>query len=443
MALLCYSDLDDGQASLSTLDGLHASLRGWVFDLLANAEIQDRSPRPLERFTASATDRGTSAERIALQAIQLITYAQEQLLHRNAYIRYLCPDCPRGGRSACPKSRGPRPPWKTTPAPAAGVPSAKRPVGPQPLFPTPSKVVERLHLTASAIEQSPDDTMDAATRVSIVASFREAACQWQARGIDDSAVDLETTNPGELYGRVTLALSRSHNVEQESTDARHSPVNFIAAVLRKLAGDVSSQPLPQAREAIVAALVARNAAIEGDTATVDEFTRAWLGLGQPQVWREAVEAALLSDWVDRLGYRLSQDAEVAELLKRHAHAEHRYLQPLWERKVRGLRLRMLDEPVSENLTLRDTITDRRRPEDTVLGHVEDDRVREVLRSLTQAEKAVAAVYGSSRTTWTQAAQAAGAHDPAALGERVRRKLKRLGAQQARKTAAAPPQPVPR
>lgn len=432
MALLCYSDLSDGRAAASTLDGLNAALKGWVFGLLADIAIQDRSSRPIERFTVSLGDRSVEAEGIALEAIRLIKYAQEQLLSRNAYLRYLCPDCPRDGRSSCRRGKNPFPSVRTAPTPEVQFAGIRvRPTLP---LPTASKVVERLQLMASTFQQSPVSEEDASARARFLLHLRHMANQWRARGIDDRAVDVEEPDPVVFYGKVLLTLSSANNVERESTDARHSPVNFIAAVLKTLASQLVTLSVSVARDAVVAALVARNAAIEGDVAIVDAFTSSWLGLGRPEMWREAVEAALLGDWVDTLGVCLSKDAEVMDLLKRHAHVEHLHLQPIWERKARGYRLRLLEEPLSEGLVLRDVVTDGRLPEDSVVGQLEDDRVSAVLRSLTPGERAVAEEYGASRMTWSQAAEAAGAD--ASFGERVRTKLKRLGKRQQARAAAA-------
>ncbi|WP_328946372.1 hypothetical protein OG259_37865 [Streptomyces sp. NBC_00250] len=236
MALLCYSDLSDGRAAASTLDGLNAALKGWVFGLLADIAIQDRSSRPIERFTVSLGDRSVEAEGIALEAIRLIKYAQEQLLSRNAYLRYLCPDCPRDGRSSCRRGKKPFPSVSTAPTPEVQFAGIR--VGPTLPLPTASKVVERLQLMASTFQESPVSEEDASARARFLLHLRHIANQWRARGIDDRAVDVEEPDPVMFYGKVLLTLSSANNVERESTDARHSPVNFIAAVLKTLASQL-------------------------------------------------------------------------------------------------------------------------------------------------------------------------------------------------------------
>nr|BEK63609.1 hypothetical protein KPHV_08360 [Kitasatospora purpeofusca] len=188
-------------------------------------------------------------------------------------------------------------------------------------------------------------------------------------------------------------------------------------------------------QALYAALAARNAAIEGDTATVDEFARTWLDLTRPERWREAVEGALLGEWVQALGTGTVNDAYVTDLLQRHTDTEHRHLRPLWQRKVRGKRTALLGEPVGTDLTVSDLLADHRSPEsETLFTELADSRLLAVLRGLAADEQALARAWGSSGETWNQTALDAGL--PAELGERVRRKLKRLGRQHAERTLAA-------
>ncbi|MEV4040779.1 hypothetical protein [Streptomyces umbrinus] len=72
---------------------------------------------------------------------------------------------------------------------------------------------------------------------------------------------------------------------------------------------------------------------------------------------------------------------------------------------------------------------------TAGGVFEDDRLNRVLRGLTPVERAVVFVYAEG-TTWTEAAAHAGATDPDAFGERVRRKTRRLAAEQHRRAELA-------
>ncbi|AUY50952.1 hypothetical protein [Streptomyces sp. CB01881] len=434
MALMFYSDLDIGRTDARTLDALNTVLMEVVRESLASA--QGRSSRPVESFRPSLGSQCGAAEELALQMIQRVRHAQVQLLDRNAYLRYLCSSCLLRGHSAC--RAGNRSAVKRArhlllePKVAhSGLWAA------QPL-PTASRVVERLQAMAAVVEDAPASDEEARRRRgAFVDDLRSAANSWRKRGLADSAVDVDAEEPMQFYWAVTIALCKAIGEEEERTDIRHSPVNFIAEVLLTLAEQIQSPLAPPAREALMAALVARNAAIEGDSVAVDDFSRSWLGLSKPEQWRESVEMALLGNWVDALGAHLGDDSEVMDLLLRHSHSEHRHLQPLWERKVRGRRLRLLDDPVAEGVALRDIITDHCRPEDELFfSELEDARVLAVLRSLKPSEAAVAAVYGSSRVTWTQAAEQAGEGDPAAFGERVRKKLKRLGSRHLVRSAPA-------
>ncbi|MGA5900235.1 hypothetical protein [Streptomyces venetus] len=71
--------------------------------------------------------------------------------------------------------------------------------------------------------------------------------------------------------------------------------SVIGSMLLLLAEGEAQAASPPLRSALLAALTARNAAIEGDAATVDAFSDEWLGLSHPQKWREAVEMALLGN----------------------------------------------------------------------------------------------------------------------------------------------------
>ncbi|MFF6787165.1 hypothetical protein [Streptomyces sp. NPDC012510] len=165
---------------------------------------------------------------------------------------------------------------------------------------------------------------------------------------------------------------------------------ILSIVLMKLA-ESSWFPLPLlTREALLAALIARNAAIEGNTETVNDFSRTWLGLEHPERWREAVEMALLGGWVGQLGTGIADDSVVTDLLRRHCHSEHEQLQPLWERRIRGKRVALLSCPIGDGLALADVLTDPRSPEKALLdGQFSDDRIDSVLRQLQAQEEDLA------------------------------------------------------
>lgn len=209
---------------------------------------------------------------------------------------------------------------------------------------------------------------------------------------------------------------------------------FLGRTLLELAGTIRRcLPWPD-RSALREALAARNAAIEGDAAKVDAFSQTWLGLSRPAKWREAMEMALLGNWVHMLGHGTADTPTVVDLLWHHAQAEHRHLQPLWEHKVRGRRATLLGRPVGDGLTLGDLLVAPGTLEDAVLGgEFADSRLAAVLPRLRAEEETVARDWARTGDAWAQAAAAAGL--PEAYGERVRRKLKRLGAQHTARAAA--------
>lgn len=280
--------------------------------------------------------------------------------------------------------------------------------------PAASRVFERLYRLARQLRH-PVPGADAEATLALVRHLYEMARMWRERGLFDQIVNVDEEREGLFIQHVMGAVMRRGT--RADTDARHSPVNFIAAVLHTLAQQLCGPEAFAAREAVMAALMARNSCIEGDTAAVDEFSRTWLRLSRPQRWRAAVEMALLGDWVDALGQNAGGDAEIMELLHRHTEREHRCLQPLWERKPGGRRVRMLEDSVAPGVSVRDVITDHRRPEDgPLLGEVEDPRILAVFAHLAPAERAAAIAYSTQRMTWTQAAALSGAADSDAFGK---------------------------
>ncbi|MFE4360216.1 hypothetical protein [Kitasatospora sp. NPDC056800] len=196
---------------------------------------------------------------------------------------------------------------------------------------------------------------------------------------------------------------------------------------------------PPTRETLLAALSARWAAIEGDHATVDNFTRNVLGHVRPEQWRDAVTSMLLGDWVDHLGSYLA-DPELLAILRANTAAERRRWTPLWERKTGGFRRRgpdgevrersaervwLLETPNRDGVTLRDVLPDRAAADALALDRcLANPRIDAVFRSLNATEAAVANLWATRRGSWADAALDL---DLAAeAGDRVRRKLSRIG-----------------
>ncbi|MFB7187919.1 hypothetical protein ACFCZT_22035 [Streptomyces sp. NPDC056230] len=171
-----------------------------------------------------------------------------------------------------------------------------------------------------------------------------------------------------------------------------------------------------------------------------------LGFWRGGRWHEPVCTALLGNW----GGSLHTDGRVlsgaVERLEAEARELHRQLTPLWDRKINGDRLWSLDFAVGEGLTVYDLDVDGPDPYEMLIGILPDDpRLEAVLTGLTPTERAVAMTWASPQTTsWADAAAHVIALEPfgcAGLhavepGERVRRKLKRLGKQYTSRSEAA-------
>ncbi|MFF4661338.1 hypothetical protein [Streptomyces sp. NPDC001381] len=96
----------------------------------------------------------------------------------------------------------------------------------------------------------------------------------------------------------------------------------------------------------------------------------------------------------------------------------------------------LDSDLGGGLSLHDLVaTDIDYLIHTAGGVFVDERLNAMLHALDPAERSAVYAYAEGEgTTWTEAAAHAGAADPAAFGERVRRKAKR---QTARRRTAPP------
>ena len=191
-----------------------------------------------------------------------------------------------------------------------------------------------------------------------------------------------------------------------------------------------------ARAAYRAALRARAAVLNGDDGPVAWFIETWLHMRVTPKRVEAVSAALLEE-----GWAVGIPEDPACLLtdlRDRTVRQARVLRPIWETRLNYRAIGSLDHTVMTSngtlLTVADLVPDPRTTEDLVLAsECEEQRLRLVLGRLKPDELQVTNVYaGRGGLTWTEAARLAGAADPAATGERVRRKLKRLGAEHNRR-----------
>ncbi|MFJ4368898.1 hypothetical protein ACIP4S_32850 [Streptomyces chartreusis] len=169
------------------------------------------------------------------------------------------------------------------------------------------------------------------------------------------------------------------------------------------------------------------------TPMVRDTAAQGLGVRRGPRWQEAVSTVLAGDWT--LPLYLGEALDVGAVLHRLAsdvRRTHRQLTPLWRRKVLGVRVRLLDTPVTADLTLHDiaaTVPYRR----DATSEVADARIAAVLSALRPPERAVVLAWADAGvSTWAEAAWCAGAPDPDAFGERVRRKVRRVVAEQQRR-----------
>ncbi|MGX1266810.1 hypothetical protein [Streptomyces phaeoluteigriseus] len=164
-----------------------------------------------------------------------------------------------------------------------------------------------------------------------------------------------------------------------------------------------------------------------------DFVSSCLVIPRSERWDEETATALHGAWSDALWETGRLPSTALGLLRAEARAIHRQLVPLWRRRTRHGRVLSLDADLGDGLSLHDLVAAgidllTRTGERAF----DDERLNAVLRRLTPDELRVVLAYAEGvGTTWTEAA--AGATDPAALGERVRRKVKRLASEQARRT----------
>ncbi|WP_331737114.1 hypothetical protein OG426_56170 (plasmid) [Streptomyces canus] len=166
-----------------------------------------------------------------------------------------------------------------------------------------------------------------------------------------------------------------------------------------------------------------------------DLVSSCLVIPRSERWDEATATALHGAWSDALWETGRLPSAALGLLRAEARTIHRQLVPLWRRRTRHGRVLSLDSDLGDGLSLHDLVAaDTDLLTRTGEWVFDDERLNAVLRKLTSDELRVVLAYAEGEgPTWTEAAAAAGATDPAALGERVRRKVKRLATEQARRT----------
>lgn len=183
-------------------------------------------------------------------------------------------------------------------------------------------------------------------------------------------------------------------------------------------------------------LWAQHAAMVGDHDTLIAIGTADLGLRRrSDRWTEALSTAALRDWLKTESGEYLDPATAVQALRREMFTVHRQLVPLWRRRTYGgRRMWMLEHSFAEGVTLRDVLADTADPADPLFDVIPADRrLASILSDLQPAERSVVLGLGHPGVhTWTEAAEHVGVNDPSVFGERVRRKVGRLAAEQRRR-----------
>lgn len=215
-------------------------------------------------------------------------------------------------------------------------------------------------------------------------------------------------------------------------------------------GEVVTAVHDAALQAVTDAIGVRDSIVRDDPSIsreqVGRFAATYLGIQNP-AGTEAVGHALLHlplEPGDAGGdFRTERTGDLIGDLRRETKRQRRALRLIGTTQLFGRCVASLDEPAPRPEPGLSTLGDMRRcrrPRPDALpdldGEFEDPRIGRVLAQLHPMERAVAIAYAyGGGITWAEAEVNAGA--PAGYGERVRRKLLRLGAQQTARTAAAP------
>ncbi|MFD5622105.1 hypothetical protein [Streptomyces yangpuensis] len=165
---------------------------------------------------------------------------------------------------------------------------------------------------------------------------------------------------------------------------------------------------------------------------IDVLCLRVLAVPRSERWREAASTALLGGWTAPLWRSGHLPDTAIGSLRAEARAIHRQLVPLWRRRTRHGRVWSLDAALGDGLCLYDLVAADAQLAHSLGGVFDDERLNRVLRALHPAERQVVFAYAEYGGTWAEAAVAAGAADAEAFGERVRRKVRRLAAEQRRR-----------
>jgi hypothetical protein len=219
-----------------------------------------------------------------------------------------------------------------------------------------------------------------------------------------------------------------------------------ANAIEELGATPALRAMATAQRVSRAAREVRSAVLTGDSdesvedrwARVADFARSWLGfrkLTPPLV--DATLNALLD--VDLDGFDPDDDDGLRQHLRAVTCDQHHLLRPIGETQLCGRTVAYLDQPVGLTggdrfaATISDGIASPGHGLVDAIGW-KDPRIDRVLAQLRPDERRLAAAYADDGTlTWRQCAVACGLPD--SYGERVRRKLVRVGDRISQRLAA--------
>ncbi len=191
-----------------------------------------------------------------------------------------------------------------------------------------------------------------------------------------------------------------------------------------------------ARIPLVAALRARGAALRGDLAAVREFIVHWLERKPtPPMLEATVDALLEDDWIPYDDDVVT--VEVIEHLQRQAGRYTRRHKMIGETQIVGRSVDSLDRlvPVGRSGDRLPLVAVTADPSTVQVDGASPESERRALRALDQfkPDEQQVLLAWEPGMTWQEAADAAGLAPE--IAERVRRKRKRVAAEEARRAAA--------
>jgi hypothetical protein len=177
---------------------------------------------------------------------------------------------------------------------------------------------------------------------------------------------------------------------------------------------------------VVRTMNAREAALTGDRASLGTFVSEELGWWRG--WHEPVSTALLGDWAKPLYKQGRLSPGAVDQFLAEAKVINGQLKPIWLRQANQERVRLLDAPLGDGMTLYDVLSGQPAVDRDFEGF-DDPRLIQILNALSEEEQAVTVARSRHGVnSWPEAARVAGVRQPEVVGEQVRRKVKRLANQ---------------